>query len=193
MGDTLAPNYSRGEKPNYGYAAPHKLDFDKASFGTIAPLCPLYHERKTRLEAGKRRPFFLSNHTGEFMFSQKSKSNLMSCHPELQRLFHEVVKTWDCTVLEGHRNQKRQDDAFATGLSKLRFPASKHNRFPAHAVDVIPYPIDFADLDRIYNFGIFVIETAKRLGIKIRWGGDWDMDGDFKDQKFNDLVHFELV
>ena len=27
----------------------------------------------------------------------------------------------------------------------------------------------------------------------VRWGGDWNMDNNFKDQKFNDLPHFELV
>ncbi|WP_232367585.1 M15 family metallopeptidase domain-containing protein [Alteromonas pelagimontana] len=26
----------------------------------------------------------------------------------------------------------------------------------------------------------------------VRWGGDWDMDGQTLDQKFNDLPHFEL-
>ena len=127
------------------------------------------------------------------MFSTRSKSRLMGCHPDLQRLFEEVCKTHDCTILEGHRDKKRQDDAFRSGLSKLRFPQSKHNRYPSHAVDVIPYPIDFSDVKRIYAFGWFVLETAKKMGIKIRWGGDWDGDGDIKDQKFNDLVHFELI
>ena len=28
--------------------------------------------------------------------------------------------------------------------------------------------------------------------LKIRWGGDWDMDTQTKDNKFDDLVHFEL-
>jgi len=30
------------------------------------------------------------------------------------------------------------------------------------------------------------------MGLKIRWGGDWDMDTQTKDNKFDDLVHFEL-
>ena len=34
---------------------------------------------------------------------------------------------------------------------------------------------------------------ANKRNIKIRWGGDWDDDNDFKDQHFNDLGHFELV
>jgi hypothetical protein len=29
--------------------------------------------------------------------------------------------------------------------------------------------------------------------LKLRWGGDWDMDTEVKDNKFDDLVHFELV
>jgi hypothetical protein len=34
---------------------------------------------------------------------------------------------------------------------------------------------------------------AKRKGIELRWGGDWDRDGDRFDQSFNDLPHVELV
>lgn len=127
------------------------------------------------------------------MFSSRSKMNLQSCHVDLQRLFNEVSKTHDCTILEGYRDKRRQDEAFKSGLSKLRFPTSKHNRFPSLAVDVIPYPIDFSDVRRIYDFGHFVVAKAKEMGIKIRWGGDWDGDGDTTDQKFNDLVHFELI
>ncbi len=28
---------------------------------------------------------------------------------------------------------------------------------------------------------------------KVRWGGDWDRDGDFNDETFKDLWHFELI
>jgi hypothetical protein len=28
--------------------------------------------------------------------------------------------------------------------------------------------------------------------LKIRWGGDWDMYTKTKDNKFDDLVHFEI-
>jgi len=30
------------------------------------------------------------------------------------------------------------------------------------------------------------------MGLKIRWGGDWDSDGDINDNKFDDLVHVEI-
>ena len=34
---------------------------------------------------------------------------------------------------------------------------------------------------------------AKSMGIDIRWGGDWDRDTEVRDNKFDDLVHFEIV
>ena len=34
---------------------------------------------------------------------------------------------------------------------------------------------------------------AKEKGIKIRWGGDWDSDGEVLDQTFMDLVHIEVL
>ena len=33
---------------------------------------------------------------------------------------------------------------------------------------------------------------GKQLGVKIRWGGDWDSDGEIKDNNFDDLVHVEI-
>jgi peptidoglycan L-alanyl-D-glutamate endopeptidase CwlK len=34
---------------------------------------------------------------------------------------------------------------------------------------------------------------AAKMGIKIRWGGDWDRDEELHDQTFFDLPHFELI
>ena len=36
------------------------------------------------------------------------------------------------------------------------------------------------------------MDVAKSMGITLRWGGDWDMDTQVKDNKFDDLVHFEI-
>jgi len=30
------------------------------------------------------------------------------------------------------------------------------------------------------------------MGIRLRWGGDWDGDTELDDNKFDDLPHFEL-
>lgn len=125
-------------------------------------------------------------------FGEKSLKHLNTCDEQLQTLFKEVIKTYDCAVICGHRNQKDQDAAFEFGTSKLKWPDSQHNKLPSRAVDVAPYPINWADKNRFYHFAGYVLATANRLGIKIRWGGDWDMNNLFT-EKFVDLPHFELV
>jgi hypothetical protein len=59
-------------------------------------------------------------------------------------------------------------------------------------VDVAPYPIRWEDYEKFYWFGGYVKGVADSLGLEIRWGGDWDGDGDFKDQTLVDLVHWEI-
>lgn len=128
-----------------------------------------------------------------YRFSKRSQTNLHECHEDLQRLFYEVINHYDCAIIKGHRGRQEQNEAYASGRSKLKFPESKHNKKPSLAVDAVPYPIDWMDMDRFYYFGGFVKGIAAAMGIKIRWGGDWDGDNSFRDQTFHDLPHFELV
>lgn len=133
------------------------------------------------------------------VFSSQSKKNLSSCHIDLQTLFYEVIKHFDCKVTEGHREQPEQDKAFAEGKSKLKYPNGNHNAIPSNAVDVYPFPIEMKNTSRFYWFGGFVMGIAEMLYLqgkithKIRYGGDWDGDKDINDQTFNDLVHFEII
>ncbi len=124
-------------------------------------------------------------------FGEKSTKNLLECHSDLQRLFKEVVKGFDCSVLCGYRNEDQQNEAFKHNRSTLKFPESKHNKFPSNAIDVVPYPIDWGNLNRFYFFGGYVKKTAELLGINIRWGGDWNSNTLTDDQTFFDLPHFE--
>lgn len=126
-------------------------------------------------------------------YSKKSLAELETCHPDLQTLFKRVLYFFDHTILEGHRNKEDQDRYYALGNSQLKFPDGKHNNKPSFAVDAIPYPVDWHDRERMTYFAGQVIATARMLNIEIRWGGDWDRDTQVKDNKFDDLVHFELV
>lgn len=133
------------------------------------------------------------------MFSQESFSKLSTCHLDLQAIFFEVIKSFDCIVLEGFRNQEDQDIAFNAGNSKLKWPNGKHNGQPSMAIDVAPYPIEWKNIKRFYWFGGYVMGIAQRLKdegkitYSLRYGGDWDSDKVIDDQNFNDLVHFELI
>jgi len=126
-------------------------------------------------------------------FSAISRERLETCDERLQRVFQEVVKHFDCSIVEGHRVQAAQHRAYTTGASKVYWPKGKHNSFPSKAVDAMPYPVDWKDINRLCYFAGYVMETALSMGIKLRWGKDWDGDTDLNDQTFNDGPHFELV
>ena len=125
-------------------------------------------------------------------FSQTSKDRLATTDARLQKVFNEVIKHFDCTVLCGHRNQADQDTAFASGKSQKKWPNGNHNSMPSKAVDVMPYPIDWTDRERMTLFAGFVIGIAQGMGIDIRWGGDWNENTKVKDNSFDDLPHFEV-
>ena len=126
-------------------------------------------------------------------FSEKSFAKLATCHPLLQRVFHEVIRDFDCTVLEGHRDKDRQNQMVDDGKSQVRWPDGKHNTVPSCAVDVTPYPIQWDDRERQTLFAGDVLATAKAMGVNLRWGGDWDRDTEVRDNSFDDLVHFEIA
>ena len=128
-------------------------------------------------------------------FGKASLSKLEFVHPDLIRLFSEVVKDFDCKIIEGWRSVARQRQLFTAGKTRIDGvkKLGKHNYMPSLAVDVTPYPIDWNNYKRHREFAAFVMEKAKELGVRVRWGGDWDGDGDTTDQTFNDLVHFELI
>ncbi len=125
-------------------------------------------------------------------FSERSKKNLSFCDVRLQELFNEVIHHFDCIIICGHRNKAEQTEAYNNGKSKLRYPKSRHNSLPSMAVDVSPYPVEWGNIHRFIFFAGFVLGTAKQRGIPLRWGGDWDQDTQTKDNKFDDLVHFEI-
>jgi peptidoglycan L-alanyl-D-glutamate endopeptidase CwlK len=101
----------------------------------------------------------------------------------------------DLRITVGHRNESDQNKAFASGASEKRWPNSEHNAMPSRAFDFVPSPFRHKDWSDGYRFArIFGgLETvAFGLGLKLRWGGDWDCDGKSNDQKFQDLGHVEF-
>ena len=125
-------------------------------------------------------------------FGSKSKKKLESCHSDLQKVFNEVIKHVDCSVLEGHRSEERQNLLFKEGKTKVKYPHGRHNYNPSKAVDVVPYPIDWKDRERFHLFAGFVLGIARSMGVNLRWGGDWDQDWYVHDNRFDDFPHFEI-
>ena len=129
-----------------------------------------------------------------FKFGNVSRRRLETADRRLQTLFNEVIKEYDHIIVCGHRNKAEQDLAFKTGKSKIKWPKGKHNSLPAKAIDAAPF-VDgkvIWDEVEVKKFAKKVLEIAKKLKIKIRWGGDWDSNP-ATPNTFSDLVHFELV
>ena len=125
-------------------------------------------------------------------FGRKSRERLATAHPDLQKVFNEVIKHVDCSVLEGHRDERTQERLFEEGKTKVHYPMGRHNTKPSRAVDVVPYPIDWNDRERFTLFAGFVLGLARGMGINLRWGGDWDQDFEVADNRFDDFPHFEI-
>ena len=78
---------------------------------------------------------------------------------------------------------------------------NKHNYSPSLAVDIYPYFNNGANWDNehlSYLSGIIhavseMLLIEGKISHRIRWGGNFDMDGEILEQSFDDRPHFELV
>ena len=128
-------------------------------------------------------------------FGAKSEAHLATVHPELADACRHALQAspFDLTVTCGRRSKADQEQAVREGRSKVHWPHGNHNtRQPAElarAVDIHPYPIDFKDTRRYYILAGLMLAVSN---VPLRWGGDWDGDGQLTDQTFNDLPHFEV-
>ena len=88
-----------------------------------------------------------------------------------------------------HRGETEQNEAFKNKSSKVQWPNSKHNKNPSTAIDIFQINVlGKAIFDPVYCAK--VNDLAKKLGFKIRWGGDWNQNGKTEKGE-NDFVHFE--
>lgn len=123
----------------------------------------------------------------------KHGEKLSDVDPVLADIVREVAYHFDVIVLCGHRGQSDQDKAVRAGNSKTPWPKSKHNSMPSKAVDIAPLPLDWADRERFCLLAGWVMATARARGVKLRWGGDWDNNNVIRDERLQDLVHFEVT
>lgn len=135
-------------------------------------------------------------------FGPRSLQRLGTCHSDIQRVCHVVIREQDFTVIWGRREKVAQNEAFATGHSLVQWPDSKHNAEApdlSDAVDLAPWfptrPHIRWDQER--GFILLagrMLQAAAALDIKLRWGGDWDQDNDLYDRNRPfDLGHFERM
>lgn len=131
-----------------------------------------------------------------FKFGKSSNQKLSTASIELQFIMRDALETgiMDFSITEGHRKKAEQNRYYATGKSKVQWPNGKHNSDPSEAVDAVPYINGKSSYNKLHCCVLagIILTCAARRGIRLRWGGNWDMDGEpITDQDFQDLVHFE--
>jgi peptidoglycan L-alanyl-D-glutamate endopeptidase CwlK len=111
------------------------------------------------------------------------------------KVIDRAIELYDFSILQTTRTREEHQEYIRLGMTKVTYNATRHKPNAdglSEAVDIIPWPIDWNDLNRFHFLAGIMFTAAAEVGVEIVWGGDWDGDRDFTDQDFNDLPHFQL-
>jgi len=133
----------------------------------------------------------------------RSRQKLEGVHPKLIKVVERAIEITkqDFMVTCGVRTKAEQQALYDQGR-KTAGPIvtwtmnSRH--LPAadglgHAVDLVPFPVDWNDLKKFDAIADAMLAAAKELKINLRYGGDWDGDGKRREVRESDSPHFELA
>ena len=110
-----------------------------------------------------------------YKLGTRSAQSLSGVNPDMVAVVERAIE-----ITEGIRHINRQRELLKAGKSTTL--NSRH--ITGHAVDMVPYPVDWEDLERFELMAEAMKEAADELDIPIVWGGDW--------KSFYDAPHFEL-
>lgn len=128
-----------------------------------------------------------------FSFGSRSRRELQGVHPDLVAVATRALalSKVDFAITDGLRTIEEQQSLVARGASKTM----KSRHLAGCAVDVVACigkdKISYNPLLLIQIKDAF-FQAAKELKTPLRWGGDWNCNGDSGDESFVDMPHFEL-
>lgn len=139
-----------------------------------------------------------------YALSPASIRKLEGVHPDLVRVVKQAIRitNQDFSILEGVRTPERQKKLYAQGRTEpgeIVTWTLKSNHFInpetgyGHAVDIVPYPLDWNDPKKFDAIAKAMFSAAKELKVNLRWGADWDQDGKPREKGESDSPHFELA
>ena len=126
-----------------------------------------------------------------FKWGKQSLTNLSQAHMVLQKLADKAleISLQDLKVICGYRNEVDQNKAFAEGKSKLKWPKSLHNSHPSLAIDVVPLPLNWDNIDafeemvQCFEAAWYLLDEDITKGWILQCGADFS---------FNDYPHFQI-
>lgn len=132
-----------------------------------------------------------------FKLGKRSEERLQGVNPSLVAVVRRAIElsTVDFTVLEGKRTLERQQELFDQGRTKpgkIVTWTMKSKHLDGDAVDLVPFPVDWNDTKKFDAIAKAMFAAAAELGVKLRWGADWDGDGKPREKGEYDSPHFEI-
>ena len=138
-----------------------------------------------------------------YTYGKTSRENRDTCAPPLIEVMELGLSRSpvDISIVRGWSGEDVQNMLFRKGASKKEWPFSEHNfllegKPHSKAFDFAPYvdevKIPWEDTHLFAVVAGVFLSAAVELGFKLRWGGDWDMDGLTTDQSFMDWGHLEI-
>jgi len=132
-----------------------------------------------------------------YRFGRSSIAKLNTVEDKLQIVMKEAIlhSPIDFGIISGLRTAEEQNKIFFRGASQRDgyVKVSKHQS--GLAIDFACYEEGKLTWEGRYYYAVVgvILSTADRLGYDLRSGSDWDMDGNFSDQTFDDLGHIEII
>ncbi len=158
-----------------------------------------------------------------YVWGTTSNQRISELVPEMQKVLNRYIQIarHDSTIVEGRRSDEQCYINFGKGrtaaqciaggcpvkyskpgLAKVTWlgHALSSNHRGGKAVDLYPYPVSLVlgrpEVEWLPLFKIInedMKQAAKDVGVKIRWGADWDNDGNIHEKGESDNPHFEVV
>ena len=138
----------------------------------------------------------------KFKLGERSKSRLAGVQAPLRRVVERAIELTavDFTVIEGLRTLERQQALYAQGRTKPGKVVTwtvNSRHLEGAAVDLAPVDSSGRILwEAIVAFDLIaeaMFAAADELGVRIRWGADFDQDGVRRERGEHDSPHWEAV
>lgn len=145
-----------------------------------------------------------------YRLGNRSLAKLASVHIDLQMVVRLAIRRtpYDFAIIHGWRNATAQTVLYESGASTKNWPHSTHNQSKDHrlpeevriatsdAIDFAPYiggSIPWKDSNVFACVAGVILSCGEELGVKLRWGADWDNDGNTLEHSLLDLGHIEVI
>ena len=134
-----------------------------------------------------------------FKLSDRSLNRLKDVNQKLINLLLLAIRRtpidFGVAYMGGMRTAEEQNQLFIEGYSQCDGYEKLSKHQSGEAVDIIIFVGDKVVENKEMSCVVagVIFSCASELNIKLRWGLDWNMNGDIRDNKFNDMYHFELI